>query len=96
VTGADSAYLKINGAIVWGPEQINNNEVRNLASSPTSKFADKIKLDLYDQDLGLIFDEDDHIGSATISAEDSAKGIKEVNIKGDGASYTISYRVEEV
>ena len=96
LTGADSAYLKINGAIIWGPEQINNNQVRNLASSQAVRFTDTAKIDLYDQDLGLIFDKDDHIGGATISAEDAGKGTKEVEIKGDGASYTISYRVEEV
>lgn len=95
ITGADSAYLKINGAIVWGPEQINDNEKRNLANSPVIKFADTIKVELYDQDMGLVFDKDDHLGSVTISAEDSGKGIKEAKIKGDGASYTISYRVEE-
>ncbi|MFA5387889.1 MAG: hypothetical protein WC322_05930 [Candidatus Paceibacterota bacterium] len=95
VTGADSAYLKINGAIVWGPEQINDNEKRSLANAPVVKFADTIKVELYDQDLGLVFDKDDHLGSATISSEDSKKGIKEVKIKGDGASYIISYRVEE-
>lgn len=96
VTGADSAYLKINGAIVWGPEQINNNQSRNLANAQAVRFANTIKVELYDQDLGLVFDEDDYLGSATISAQDAGKGTKEANIKGDGASYTISYRVEEL
>ncbi len=94
-TGADSAFIKINGAIVWGPEQINNNEVRNLSEATAIQFTTSIRLDLYDQDTGLFVDSDDHIGGIDIPSSQAGAGNQEASINGDGARYTITYRVEQ-
>lgn len=95
ITGADETYIKINGAIVWGPESINNNETRNISEAPVTPFATTIRVELYDQDLGLVFDEDDHIGGAEINNSLAGQGNREVNIEGDGAKYTLTFRVEQ-
>jgi len=94
-TGADEAYIKNNGAIIWGPEDINDGETRNLSESPVITFSTSTKIDLYDQDTGILDDKDDHLGRVDISSSLAGEGNKESTLTGDGAKYIISYRVEK-
>ncbi len=94
-TGADSAYLKINGAIIWGPEQMNNDDMRNLSECSAISFNTNLRIELYDQDTGILGDSDDHIGGIEITGSLAGKGNQENTISGDGAKYIISYRIEK-
>lgn len=94
-TGSDEAYIKNDGAIIWGPEDINDGEIRNLSESPVITFNTSTRIDLYDQDTGIIDDKDDHLGGVNISGDLADHGNQESTLTGDGAKYIITYRVEK-
>lgn len=93
VTGSDHAYLHVNNILKWGPRAINNGQTRDLTGVEPISFRDTIRIDLYDEDTGSWFDEDDHIDKEIISKADANLGVKERKLKGDGASYTLKYEV---
>lgn len=93
VTGADDAYLHVDGALKWGPQSMNNGHTKDLSGIDPIEFENSVRLDLYDQDAGSWFDDDDHIDKVIISTADAALGVRECKFKGDGASYTLKYQV---
>ena len=94
-TGADEAYIKNDGAIIWGPESINDGETRNLSESQVISFNTSTRVDLYDQDTGILDDRDDHLGGIDIHSTLADQGNQESTLSGDGAKYLLRYRVEK-
>ncbi len=91
-TGADEAYLLLNGQRIWGPESMNDNDVENLGNLPTYPFQNSVRIELYDQDTGG-WDNDDHLGTTYARAIEAGIGEQERQFTGDGAHYTLTYSV---
>jgi hypothetical protein len=90
--GPDETYLRINGTTVWGPVSMNNGQSASLLHLPANRFHRRVRLDLYDQDLGG-FDRDDHLGTAYAWATHAGSGEQEVHFTADGAYYTLTFEV---
>ncbi|BBM86592.1 hypothetical protein [Candidatus Uabimicrobium amorphum] len=91
-TGADDAYIVINGNTVW-QRKMNNGQQRSINIAPI-KFSKSITVELYDEDSGP-WDDDDCLGSQIV--RDSAKGMEdplELHYTEDGANYIIYYKVK--
>ena len=91
--GNDEAYLRVNGSVVWGPVDINDGQNRNLTPVTPISFFGAAIVELFDQDVGGIFDPDDFLGANTISALDLNIGPRAVRFTGDEADYTLIYEV---
>src|SRR6476646_422932 len=89
VTGGDEAYIRVNGAVVWGVVTINNGENRNLTPVPPISFFGTAVVELFDQDVGGFIDPDDFLGSIIVSAADLNTGPKIGSFTGDGANYNL-------
>lgn len=84
----DELYVCLNGARVWGPTDIKNNQ--SIDPSIKSGFDGQINVQLWDEDS---WDPDDKIGEFTVHAHEAGEGNKNVALHNSGASYTIWYRV---
>lgn len=92
--GADEIILIINKKRVWGPVKMDRNDIKDLSGISTIPFCGRIRIDLFDKDVGWI-DEDDHLGSTYAYSSQAGRGIQEHHFKGDGAHYTLLYSVVE-
>ena len=90
--GPDEAYLTFAGRRLFGPESMNDNDLRDLQSLVRPiRFRRAIRVELYDQDAGW-FDDDDFLGRLEVKA-DQEKGEHVHDFKGDGANYVFTYEV---
>lgn len=92
-TGADEPYLRVQGAVVWGPSSLNNGQVANLSPVALIPFFGLATIELFDQDTDGIFDPDDFLGALTASHAQAGQGAQSGQFTGDGASYTLVYEV---
>lgn len=90
--GGDETYLKVNGNSVWGPVSMRNGDAIDLTHLPHVRFRRRVRLDLYDQDIGGL-DRDDHLGTAYAWASTASHGEQQLEFRGDGASYTLTVEV---
>lgn len=92
--GADEAYLRVAGKTVWGPKSINDGEEAVLESIiKPIHFDQKIRIALYDKDVGGWFDDDDHLGTTYAYANQTGDDVHDSRFTGDGADYTLYYKV---
>ncbi len=91
-TGADEAYLVVNGQQVGGVNSINDREARSLTYIEPISFTTSAEIKLYDQDTG-IFDKDDHLGTLKATASQAGKGEQRGRFREDGADYTLTWEV---
>jgi hypothetical protein len=90
-TGADEAYLTYNGERVFGPRSINDGQSLNLGI--VRPLSGQAQVALFDEDSP---DADDFLGSITVSTSELNQGLRNQGFTGDGANYTLFYRVNEV
>jgi len=90
--GPDEAYMTFNGRRLFGPESMNDNDVRDLQNLVRPiRFRRAMRVELYDQDAGW-FDDDDLLGRLDVPA-DHEKGEHVHSFRGDGANYDFTYEV---
>ena len=92
-TGPDEAYLEVRGQRRWGVVSMNDNDSADLSGVPLSPFTKRARIDLWDEDTGIPFDEDDHLGRTYARAADAGCGEIEHIFRGDGARYLLTYEV---
>ncbi len=93
LTGPDEAYLRVNGAVIWGPVSMSKGSTQNLTFLPPFPFFGFAVVDLFDQDVGGIFDPDDFLGAVVVSAASLGAGPQAGSFTGDGANYLLVYQV---
>ena len=86
--GADDAYIKVNGVLVWGPTKINDNQSHTL--NVDVNFADNAAIELFDKDDA---DPDDHLGTNVAWAAHAGQGEKTVYFNADDCNYRLIYLV---
>jgi hypothetical protein len=94
--GPDGAYIRADGRVYWpwnGVVYMNKGSYHDFASRYAREFTTDIKLDLWDQDRG-IWDDDDHLGTVWIDANDAGQGMIERWFASDGAYYRLKFYVE--
>jgi hypothetical protein len=91
-TGGDEAYLRVAGNKVWGPKSINNGGAYDLTSIEPKLFVGQVEVSLFDEDSGFL-DDDDWLGTATITSSEAGLGNRTVFFTQDGANYKLTYRV---
>ena len=91
-TGADEAYLVVNGRQVGGVNSINDRQARDLTYIDPISFTTTAEIRLYDQDTG-VFDKDDFLGSLTATKEQAGLGEQRGKFTQDGADYTLTWEV---
>ena len=89
-TGADEAYLEVNGRRVWAAS-MNDGQLRNVDEE--IEFAGSVSVALYDADGSTFFDSDDYLGRTRITTAEADTGEKEHRFSRDGARYVLTYRV---
>ena len=91
-TGPDEAYMTFAGNRLFGPESMNDDDIRNLeALVRPIRFRRAIRVELYDQDAGW-FDNDDFLGRLEVDANHE-RGEHTHTFNGDGANYDFTYEV---
>lgn len=88
--GGDEAYLKLNGRTIFGPVNLRRGQRASLQHLTAVEFRRRVRLDLYDQDMGGP-DPDDHLGTAYAWAHQ--KGEQWVEFNADGACYRLEFEV---
>lgn len=81
-SGADNAYIKVNGQKVWGPFNINDGEDLDVAWS--GSFRGTVAIELWDEDS---FDPDDLLGRHAVKP--GMKGTLQFN--NDDSNYYLKY-----
>ena len=93
-TGADEAYIRINGKGVWKGD-INDNKTKDLGRVKRVEFSENCRIDLYDEDVGATWgDPDDHLGTAYVWARQVQEGEQHLPFNGSRWSYTLHCVVE--
>ena len=92
-TGADEAYIRVNGRKIWNAK-INDVQTKDLSGVERIEFTDNARIDLYDEDVGTIFDPDDHLGTQYVWAKQTDRGEQHLSFNGPRWSYTIHCQVE--
>jgi hypothetical protein len=92
--GADEAYLRVNGAVVWGPRNMQQGGIQALTAVPPIPFFGLSSVELFDQDTGGIFDPDDFLGAIAVSSQQVGQGPQLGSFTGDEANYTLTYEVD--
>lgn len=87
--GTDEAYLVANGVKIWGEKSISTGQ--GLAVNKQVNFANSVEIKLFDADGP--FDNDDYLGTITVTSALKGKGEQTGNFTGDGANYTLYYHV---
>jgi hypothetical protein len=82
-TGADDAYIKVNGKRVWGPYAINDGEGLDIGVSVG--FDDQAAIELWDEDSP---DSDDILGRHVVRLGASGQ----LKFNNDDSDYDLSYR----
>jgi len=107
LTGADDAYLRVNGVRIWGPVRMNDGDAKVLTDAPPVEFSGFAVVSLFDKDSGyavedydLAFenwnlDEDDRLGTVTIPEGMAGFGEQSCEFDLDGANYRLVYKVVE-
>lgn len=93
ITGADDTYITTNGNVIWGPKSMNNGHIKDLKKVPPYLFESSVEISVYDQDGSIPFDDDDCLGTNTITPEAAEKGELTMKFTKDDADYEIKYRV---
>ena len=90
-TGADDAYLRVNGKKVWGPKKMNNNDTKEV--NLDFKFTTNISVTLYDEDAGGPIDPDDNLGTVVARADQAGTGEQQGAFTQSCALYVLYYEV---
>jgi hypothetical protein len=90
-TGPDEIYLLANGLKVWG-QVMNDNDVADLTAVDAIDFKQRVRFDLYDEDVGGP-DDDDHLGTFYARSGQAGRGELEYKFREDDADYTLTYEV---
>ncbi len=89
----DEIYIVVNGSILWAPHDMREGHSENLSDIPEIEFRGHAVIKLYDQDTHIFGDDDDFLGSHTVSPLDADGTTKRAYFTGDGANYMIEYEV---
>lgn len=93
-TGADEAYITVDGEKVWATKGISSGQNASLRGVEPIYFDEEVEVALWDEDTGL-FDSDDSIGKFTVSADLAGEDEQEHNFTEDSADYLLIYKVLE-
>lgn len=88
--GADEPYLNYNGERVFGPRSLNDGQTATLGV--VRRMTGPAAVDLFDEDSP---DRDDPLGRVTIFPHEAGLGQRFQEFRGDGAHYTLFYRVSQ-
>jgi hypothetical protein len=95
-TGADEPYLRVNGSTKWGPGSLNDEKDVDLLDKNGNPlqiiFNGQATISLHDKDFGW-FDDDDFLGSSTVTDQDIGRGDLPASFTRDGANYILAYEV---
>ncbi len=89
-TGADEAYLEVNGRRVWAASM---NDGQHKKVDEEIEFTDSVSVALYDADGSTFFDSDDYLGQTRITTAEAGNGEKQQRFSRDGARYVLAYQV---
>jgi len=87
--GTDEAYLIVDGLKVWGQKSMSAGQGKVV--NYQKNFANSIEIKLFDQDGP--FDNDDYLGTVTVTKASKGKGEQIGKFTGDGANYSLHYEV---
>lgn len=90
-TGADEAYLRVDGRKVWGPKSMNTNDTKTI--NKDFNFTTNINITLYDEDVGGPIDPDDNLGTVVARADQAGTGEQQGSFTQHRASYVLYYEV---
>ncbi|MDI2128438.1 hypothetical protein [Yinghuangia seranimata] len=88
----DEAYIKVNGATVWGPHDVPENSPQNIGVSLPTFYYDSdhtLTVEAWDRDPGR----DDRIGYFRLGAN-PALGGQAIQLRGNDGVYDIFFYVE--
>ena len=92
---SDEVYIVANGKRVWGVKSISANEIEDLSNLSPIEFHQRIRVDLYDKDVGGgPYSSTDHLGGLDIQEEQAGKGVLKHELSEKGARYTLRYEVK--
>lgn len=91
-TGADEAYLRVNGGDIWRGDL---NDGDSAVVQKVVPFDGQATIELFDEDDDFLFvsDDDDFLGSNTITTASAGLGEQTAYFTGDDANYTLTYQV---
>lgn len=93
-TGADETLIKVFGARYQESYRpMNNGETWDLNLDVPFFTGSRIKVEVWDKDLGFWPDPDDLLGIHFINAAQTGQGQKQAVFNADGAYYTLTYEV---
>jgi hypothetical protein len=91
---SDEVYLVVNGKRVWGVKSMSANDIEDLSDIPPIQFSDRIRIDLYDKDVGGgPFSSTDHLGGLDAMDDKAGKGNQIHEFTERGAHYSLIYEV---
>jgi hypothetical protein len=90
-SGADEAYLVVDGQQIWGDQSINDDQSRTV--NREVDFTTSVEIKLFDRDTG-VWDKDDYLGTITVDHTLAGQGEQQGKFTEDGAHYTLYYEVE--
>lgn len=91
-SASDEPYLLYNGQLLM-PEQGDVDPGDNRTINVFKLLEGEARVDLWDADGELPLDNDDFLDSVTISESEVGQGQKIQEMKGNGAAYTLFYKV---
>src|SRR4051794_17691156 len=93
--GADEPYILVNGVQAWGSEApgLNNGENADLSAVAQIDFNTRVRVELFDRDLGGELDSDDLLGKFYAGQNQRGQGELEYKFVLDDADYTLTYEV---
>jgi hypothetical protein len=89
---SDEPYLLYNGQLLM-PEQGDVDPGDSRTIDVIKTLEGEARVDLWDADGAFPFDDHDFLASVTISESEVGQGQKIQKMKGNGAAYTLFYRV---
>jgi hypothetical protein len=94
VITTDEAYLVVNGKKVWGLKSMGVDDIEDLSHIPPIEFRKRIRIDLYDKDVGGgPFSSTDHLGGLDVMDDQVGKGELIHEFTERGAHYSLRYEI---
>jgi hypothetical protein len=85
----DEAYLVANGQKIWGSVGMKAGESQSI--NRQVNFVNLVEIKLFDEDGP--FDDNDYLGTITVTSVLKGKGVQTGKFTGNGANYSLYYEV---
>ncbi|MFI9240584.1 hypothetical protein [Streptomyces sp. NPDC053079] len=93
-TGDDDITIKVFGSrYAEATRSMNTNQTWDINLDVPFSANSRVKIEVWERDLGWWLDPDDLLGVHFINASQADQGAKATEFNADGASYTLTYEV---